>query len=278
MPSNVSFFRRMFSFGPVVPVVRLEGVIQSGGRGFGGPRSLNIANTARSLDRAFSMSRAQAVALIINSPGGSAAQSHLIARRVLALSKEKKKPVYAFVEDTAASGGYILALGADEIYCDPFSLVGSIGVIFAGFGFTEAMKKLGIERRVHTAGKHKDFLDPFLEESEYDKKRTEALLSNMHAEFKGFVKERRGSKITQSDEVLFEGDFWLAKQALDYGLIDGIGDVRTIMRKKFGDDVLLPIISSTPRLFMPSDLGGANIIGSVIEQMKTQETWRKLGI
>jgi len=203
------------------------------------------------------------------------AQSHLIARRILKLSDEKKKPVIAFVEDVAASGGYILAISASEIYADPFSIVGSIGVVYSNFGFVEVMKKIGIERRLETAGKHKSLLDPFSEATDEDQKRLRGMLSGMHSKFKGFVKERRGPKLRQPDEVLFEGDFWLADQALEFGLIDGVGDARTVLRDKFGQNVIMPIISPFRGLFqLPGDLSLTNVIARLDDDI----LWRKHGL
>src|SRR5712691_3657426 len=184
---------------PLVPVVRLAGVI-----GFSTPLKpgLTLAGLARALDRAFGMRKAKAVALVINSPGGSAAQSHLIFRRIRALADEKKLPVVAFVEDVAASGGYMLACAADEIVCDPASIVGSIGVIGATFGFPEAMKKLGIERRIYTAGEHKSMLDPFLAENEEDVTRLKAIQRDIHSMFIGLVRERRGERLTGPENTV----------------------------------------------------------------------------
>lgn len=262
----------------MVPVLRLEGVIQSGGgSGFGAPRSINMANTAKLIDRAFSFSRSPAVALVINSPGGSAAQSHLIARRIMKLSSEKKKPVYAFVEDSAASGGYILALSASEVFADPFSIVGSIGVIYSSFGFKEGLEKLGIERRLETAGKNKSLLDPFLDASDSDKERLRNLLRTMHMEFKDFVKERRGSKLSRPDEELFEGDFWIGKKAVELGLIDGIGDVRSVLKNKFGNDVSMPLIAPFRGIF-PFASSEMSLPDDFVQTLERKQMWSRLGL
>jgi len=273
-------FRRLFKqlmSHPFVPVVKLEGVIQSGRGGFS-DRSINLAGTSRLLERAFSFPNTSAVALVINSPGGSAAQSHLIARRVLQLNQKKKLPVYAFVEDAAASGGYILALAADEIYCDVFSIVGSVGVIAASFGFEDAISKLGIQRRLTTAGKRKSLLDPFLKETPEDKERLKRLLDGMHVEFKSFVKERRGKKLTQPDEVLFEGDFWLAKQGMEYGLIDGIGDIRSVLRNKFGDNVYMQVMSSPRSFLLPFEGGVSSAVADLKSEIKASNQWTRIGL
>src|SRR4030081_3569934 len=216
---------------PLVPVVRLSGVI-----GFSPPlkRGLTLAGLARALDRAFGMGKPKAVALVINSPGGSAVQSHLIYRRIRQLAEEKSVPVIAFVEDVAASGGYMIACAADEIVCDPSSIVGSIGVVGATFGFPDAMRKLGGERRVYTAGDKKSMLDPFLPENPDDVAR---------------LKASGGARLTGPENMLFSGEYWGAKTGLGYGLVDRLGDLRSVLRERFGDDVLTPLVSAERGLF-----------------------------
>jgi serine protease SohB len=226
---------------PVVPVVRLTGVI-----GFSTPLrpGLSIAGIAKTLERAFAFRNARAVALVINSPGGSAVQSHLIFQRIRALSAEKKLPIIAFVEDVAASGGYMIACAADEIVCDPASIVGSIGVIGASFGFPEAMKKLGVERRIYTAGEHKSMLDPFLPEQEEDVARLKEIQRDIHAMFIDLVKSSRGARLTGPEKTMFSGEYWVAKTAKEFGLVDQLGEVRSFLRQRFGDDVMMPLVSS----------------------------------
>jgi len=271
------FIRDFFSSSPFVPVVRLEGMIQAGRSIIAQPRTLNLRNVSKTLDRAFNIPKARAVAVIINSPGGSAAQSHLIAERLIHLSKEKKKPVYAFVEDAAASGGYMIALGAEEIYANPFSIVGSIGVIAASFGFVDVMEKIGVERRVKTAGKLKLPTDPFSKETEEGKRIIDDLLKTTHTEFKKFVRERRGSKITdKSDELLFEGEFWLAQKALDLGLIDGIGDTREILKQKFGKDVQIRPIVDRISIFSPESMDA--LIPDFSQAITAKTLWGRLGL
>ena len=230
----------------VVPVVRLNGVI-----GLSSPLrpGLTIAAVARTLERAFAVRRARAVALVINSPGGAAVQSHLIHRRIRQLAGEKNLPVIAFVEDVAASGGYMLACAADEIVCDPASIVGSIGVIGTSFGFTEAMRKLGIERRVYTAGVHKSTLDPFLPEDPEDVARLKALQLDVHRLFIGLVRERRGERLKGDDDRLFTGEYWVAGTALELGLVDRLGDIRSTLRERFGTDVVMPQVVPERSLF-----------------------------
>jgi signal peptide peptidase SppA len=238
--------RRLRSDLPIVPVVRLGGVI-----GLSSPLrpGLSIASTARMLDRAFGVRNACAVALAINSPGGSAVQSHLIYRRIRALADEKKLPVIAFVEDVAASGGYMLACAADEIVCDPASIVGSVGVIGASFGFPEAMRKLGIERRIYTAGDHKSTLDPFLPENEHDVARLKAVQQDIHRTFIALVRERRGDRLKGTDDTLFTGEYWVAGAARDLGLVDQLGDIRAVLRERFGPNVLMPPVAAERSLF-----------------------------
>ena len=225
---------------PVVPVVRLSGVI-----GMSTPLrpGLMLSSTARSLERAFSTRNARAVALIVNSPGGSPAQSHLIFRRIRQLAAEKKLPVIAFVEDVGASGGYMLACAGDEIICDQFSIVGSIGVVGGSFGFPKLMEKLGVERRLYTSGERKVMLDPFLPEKPEDLKRIKTIQKDIHEHFIALVRERRGSKLKGSEKTLFSGEFWTAQMAIELGLADRIGDLRSTLRERYGEKVRTPLIS-----------------------------------
>jgi serine protease SohB len=225
---------------PVVPVVRLTGAI-----GFSTPLKpgLTLASVARSLDRAFGMRKARAVALSINSPGGSAAQSHLIYRRIRHLADEKKLPVLAFVEDVAASGGYMIACAADEIVCDESSIVGSIGVVGGSFGFEKLIEKLGIERRLYTSGERKAMLDPFLPEKPEDVQRLKAIQNSIHESFIALVKERRGAKLDGRETDLFSGEYWTGIRGREFGLVDSIGDLRGTLRERFGDTVVTPLIA-----------------------------------
>jgi signal peptide peptidase SppA len=226
---------------PLVSVVRLSGVIGDG-RGGGLQRSLSLAGLAATLEKAFKPKHLVAVALAINSPGGSPAQSSLIAGRIRQLADEKKIPVFAFVEDVAASGGYWLATAADEIFVDGASIVGSIGVVSAGFGFTQLIEKIGIERRVHAQGARKAMLDPFRPERDEDVERLLALQVQLHDGFKGEVRRRRGAKLTCDDATLFEGDIWIGQKAVELGLADGIGDLRSVLRDRFGEKVKMTVV------------------------------------
>ncbi|MEX0695627.1 MAG: S49 family peptidase [Rhodospirillales bacterium] len=224
---------------PVVPVVPLRGII-----GQMGPmrKGLTLEGVAGTLDRAFKVKNASAVALIINSPGGSPVQSALIARRIRQLAAEHNVKVIAFCEDVAASGGYWLAAAADEILVDENSIVGSIGVISSSLGFVEAIRKIGVERRLHTAGDKKSFMDPFLPEKKADVTRLKEIQGDMHESFKAYVSERRGEKL-KDDPTLFSGAFWTGRRAVDLGLADGIGDIRPTLRERFGEKVRMPVFS-----------------------------------
>lgn len=226
---------------PRVPVVRLAGVI-----GLSAPLrpGLTLASIARSLDRAFAIRNSPAVALAINSPGGSPVQSHLIFRRIRELATEYKRRVIAFVEDAAASGGYMIACAADEIVADPHSIVGSIGVVGGSFGFDRAIAKLGIERRLYTSGEHKGSLDPFLPENPDDVERLKKLQREIHDSFIALVKSRRGGKLSGPEQDLFSGEYWAGQRALELGLVDSIGDLRAVLRERFGDKVVTPLISA----------------------------------
>lgn len=230
---------------PLVSVVRLSGAIASGGRF--GASTLNDTGIASMLERAFHRGKPDAVALVINSPGGSPVQSSLIAARIRRLAAEKNTPVYAFVEDVAASGGYWLATAADEIFVDESSIVGSIGVISASFGFTGFMEQHGIERRVHTAGKDKSMMDPFRVERPSDVKRLKALQAQIHDAFVAQVKSRRGARL--ADQDLFTGEIWVGTKSIEVGLADGIGHLVPKMKDIFGDKTRFSVHGQKKSLF-----------------------------
>jgi serine protease SohB len=256
-------------FGPPVPVVgvlRLTGVIGPASRFRGG---LNMAALAGPIEQLFKLSDLTAVALMVNSPGGSPVQSTLIARRIRDLAEEKAVPVFTFAEDVAASGGYMLALAGDEIFADASSVIGSIGVISAGFGLQGLIAKLGIERRVHTAGEHKAMLDPFQPENPDDVAHLESLQQDVHEGFKAMVRERRGDRLKGDEAALFSGRFWSGERAVELGLIDGLGDVRTVMRRRFGDKARLKFIG-TEQSMLKRLFGGGETRG---RQMPAAEEW-----
>ena len=248
MLSRLLFWRRKR---PVVPVVRLSGVIAASG---GRRRGLSLEGVEPQLKKAFSIKGAKAVALVINSPGGSPVQSSLIGQRVRDLARKANVPVLAFCEDVAASGGYWLAASADEIYVNPASIIGSIGVVSAGFGFDRAIDRIGVDRRVYTAGDNKMILDPFQPEAESEVKRLKSLQQEIHRQFIDYVVDRRGAKLTGEHDDLFSGAFWTGAAAVDLGLVDGIGECRRLVTERFGDNVDLLTINPKRRLF--DGLGG----------------------
>lgn len=255
---------------PLVAVIRLQGVIASGGR-MGG---LNDATLAPVIERAFKKGKPKAVALVINSPGGSPVQSSLIAARIRRLAAEKKIPVHAFVEDVAASGGYWLATAADDIWLDDSSVVGSIGVISAGFGFPDLMARHGIERRVHTAGASKSMLDPFRPEKPEDVERLQAILDPIHAAFKAQVSTRRGARLA-TDRDLFTGEVWVGAQALAPGLADGIGHLVPKLKDLYGDKVRLVPYGIKRPLFQRIS---GQILNDTFTQLEERSLWARYGL
>jgi serine protease SohB len=272
---------------PVVPVLRLTGVI-----GMSTPLrpGLSMAGVARALERLFAVRNAAAVALVINSPGGSPAQSHLIFRRIRDLAQEKNRKVIAFVEDAAASGGYMLACAADEIVADPSSIVGSIGVVGGSFGFDKLIAKIGVERRLYTSGDHKAMLDPFLPEDPADVERLKNLQREIHDDFIALVKSRRGAKLNGPEESLFSGEYWTGRRALGFGLVDAIGDLRSTLRERFGDKVYTPLITAERGLFgrravgvgqglvAATGLGTSGLAEDMISALEARALWARYGL
>lgn len=279
----LGWLKDRFRRGPVVPVVRLSGVIAASG--LLGNRGLSIENVAPLLKRAFDMRGAKAVALAINSPGGSPVQSALIGQRIRLLAKEKDVKVIAFVEDIAASGGYWLACAADEIIVDPHSIVGSIGVISAGFGFQDAIARIGVERRVHTSGERKAMLDPFRPEKPDDIERLHRLQAEIHDGFKDWVRERRVGKLSGDEATLFSGEFWTGKRGLELGLVDGTGELRSTLQARYGAKVHLPMIGPRRRLLSRFGLGtsvdgtGFDRIGpATLAAIEERLHWQRFGL
>jgi serine protease SohB len=254
---------------PTVAVIRLQGMIASGGRG-----ALNDQALSGVIEKAFTRGKPEAVVLEVNSPGGSPVQSSLIGARIRRLSEEKEIPVIAFVEDVAASGGYWLAAAADEIYADPSSVVGSIGVISAGFGAHELLARQGVERRVYTAGKSKSMLDPFREEKPEDVERLKGLLNDIHANFIDHVTQRRGAKLDTEIE-LFTGEVWLGKRAVELGLIDGIGHLKPMMKERFGKKLKFRRYGMK-RSFMSRF--GAQMAGDAIASVEERAAFAQFGL
>jgi signal peptide peptidase SppA len=278
---------RWLNRGIPIPVLRFTGPI-----GMATPLrpGLSLATAAEPIERAFADKRAPAVAVIVNSPGGSPVQSRLIADRIRKLAEEEAKPVYVFAEDVMASGGYLMALCGDEIYADESSIVGSIGVITSSFGFDKAIERLGIERRVYAAGTQKMALDPFQPERADDVKRLKSLQREVHAAFIGFVKERRGARLKGSDEELFQGAFWSGRRAVELGLVDGLSDVRTKMRSLYGDKVKLKLVSGERgwlrrRLGLaqggadrPIGWSGPSLTDDALSALEARAMWARLGL
>jgi len=268
---------------PVVPVVRLAGII-----GFSTPLrpGLTLSSVARMLERAFSLPNARAVAISVNSPGGSAVQSHLIYQRIRSLADEHQLPVIVFIEDVAASGGYMIACAGDEIISDASSIVGSIGVVGGSFGFNKLMEKLGIERRIYTSGERKVMLDPFLPEKPEDVERLKAIQKQIHENFIALVQARRGGRLDSRETALFSGEFWTGLRARELGLVDAIGDLRSSLRERYGDKVVTPLIADrglfgrrTPGI----DAGGGpyerlGLAEDIISALEARALWARYGL
>ena len=269
---------------PVVAVVRLQGVISPNPSPVSrGTINLNVVDSA--LKRAFEHDRLLAVALSINSPGGAPTQSALVTERIRQLAADKKVPVLAFCEDVAASGGYWLACAADEIYAHATSMVGSIGVVSAGFGFTGLLERFGVQRRVHTAGTHKVRLDPFSPESDEDVAWLRGLHTELHEQFIDLVKDRRKGKLTGADDVLFTGEVWTGRRALELGLIDGLGSLRGVLAKRFGDAHIVTVEPRRP-LLARLGIGGAtarlgfgeSAVDGLLNGLETRAAWSRFGL
>jgi signal peptide peptidase SppA len=271
----------------VVPVVRLSGVI-----GAVTPLrpGMTLAGVAKTLEKAFATKNARAVALVINSPGGSPVQSRQIYLRIRQLAHEKNLQVMVFVEDVAASGGYMIACAGDEIYCDPSSILGSVGVVGGSFGMTELIRKIGVERRLYTAGEHKAMLDPFLPENPDDVARLKAIQREIHTIFIDLVKKSRGTRLKGADDLLFTGEYWAGETAVTLGLADGIGDLRSTLRARFGDKVLTPLIAPASGMLAgllgrrspgAGSLGAADGLAGLpdelISALETRAIWSRFG-
>ena len=269
-----------FNKSVTIPTLRLSGVIGQAGIFRAG---LSLQGVNKLIDKLFSDKKSPAVALIINSPGGSPTQSSLIADSIIIKAKKKKKKVIAFVEDVAASGGYWLACAADEIYIDHNSIIGSIGVISPGFGFVNFLKKIGIERRVYTSGISKSFLDPFKQAKPEDIKRLKAIQEQIHENFIYHVKSRRGKRLKKNkDKEIFSGLFWVGNKALELGLVDGIGHLNEILKNKFGEKIKVKMIEQK-KSFIQRKLS-SNMISSLIdserliEYLEEKAYWSRYGL
>ena len=256
---------------PLVAVVRLSGVIQAASRTGGG---ISDEGVAPFLERAFRRGKPKAVAISLNSPGGSPVQSSLVAARIMRLSRETEVPVTVFVEDLAASGGYWIACAGDEILVDPASIVGSIGVISSSFGLDQFIERHGIERRVHTSGKSKSFMDPFKPERPEDVARLKAIQEPMHQIFIDHVKARRGEKLKEADDT-FTGDFWIGTQAVERGLVDGIGHLVPTMKERFGDKVKFSVYGQRRGLFRRF---GTSVMNDAIGVVEERTAYARFGL
>jgi signal peptide peptidase SppA len=269
---------------PVVAVVRLHGVISPTpspvGRG-----AINLAGVESALKRAFAHDRLVAVALAVNSPGGAATQSALVADRIRGLADEREVPVLAFCEDVAASGGYWLACAADEIYAHATSLVGSIGVVSSGFGMAGLLERFGVERRVHTAGDRKVRLDPFRPEQPDDVEWLARLQGDLHEQFVAWVRARRGDRLTGDGEDLFSGEVWTGTKAAELGLVDGLGTLREVLAKRFADAHVLAVEPKRPLLARLGMAGVTSRLGSpadhllaAVDLLEQRATWSRFGL
>lgn len=272
--------RRFRSNAVEIPVVRLQGMIMEASSPL--RQTLSLSSCANALEKAFSDKEAPAVAISLNSPGGSPVQSRLIYRRIRDLAEEKHKRVLVFVEDVAASGGYMIACAGDEIFADPSSVVGSIGVVSASFGFPELLKKIGVERRVYTAGKNKVSLDPFQPEKKADIDHLKALQLEIHETFINLVKESRGSKLVD-DPNLFTGMFWTGKKGKELGLVDELSDLRSLIKQRYGHDAKMRLVSASRSLLgrkTPAISAGlvSSAVDGLIQSAEERALWQRYGL
>ena len=267
---------KIFKKKKIVPHIRLSGVIGSVGRF---KQGLNFDSQKEIIEKAFSVKKSLAIAISINSPGGSPVQSHLIYSFIRRQAKKNKKKVIVFAEDVAASGGYLIACAGDEIYANSSSIVGSIGVIYSGFGLKDLIKKAGIERRIYTAGRNKSTLDPFVEEKKEDVERLKKIQLDLHADFIKVVEDSRSTKLKKSGNPdLFTGEFWSGSKAKELGLVDSIGNIEEILREKFGEDVIIQKFEKQ-KSWLNKKLSGAseNQIDNLLNILEEKSIWQRYG-
>ncbi len=267
----LSFFKKK----KIVPLIRLSGVIGNVGRF---KQGIDFSGQEEIIKKAFSLKKAPCVAISINSPGGSPVQSHLIYNFIRQQAQKNKKKVIVFAEDVAASGGYLIACAGDEIYANSSSIIGSIGVIYSSFGFTELIKKIGIERRVHTAGKNKSTLDPFLEEKKEDVERLKKIQLDLHKDFINVVENSRGSKLDKTDQELFSGEFWSGSKAKSLGLIDEIGDANKVLKDKFGNDVVIKKFEKSKSWLSKKISSSNNNLDQLSNILDERSIWQRYGL
>ena len=265
-----SFFKKK----KIVAHIKLNGVIGNAGKF---KQGIDFAGQEEIIEKAFSLKKAKVVAITINSPGGSPVQSHLIYKFIRAQAKKNKKKVIVFAEDVAASGGYLIACAGDEIYANSSSIIGSIGVIYSSFGFTELIKKIGVERRVHTAGKNKSTLDPFLYEKPEDIERLKIIQLELHKDFIKVVEESRGSKLNKSEMELFSGEFWSGSKAKELGLIDSVGNANEVLKEKFGEDVVIKKFEKSKGWLSKKLSSSSNQVDQLANILEERSIWQRYG-
>ena len=259
----------------IIPHIKLAGVIGNVGKF---KQGIDFSGQEEIILKAFSVKKAPCVAITINSPGGSPVQSHLIFNFIRQQAKKNKKKVIVFAEDIAASGGYLIACAGDEIYANSSSIIGSIGVIYSSFGFTELIKKIGVERRVHTAGKNKSTLDPFLEEKKEDIERLKNIQLDLHKDFINVVEKSRGEKLKKSEVELFSGEFWSGTKSKELGLIDEIGDANQVLREKFGEDVIIKKFEKSKSWLSKKLSSSSDHVDQVANILEEKSIWQKYGL
>ena len=265
-----SFFKKK----KIVAHIKLNGVIGNVGRF---KQGLDFSGQEEIIEKAFSLKKAKAVAITINSPGGSPVQSHLIYSFIREQAKKNKMKVLVFAEDVAASGGYLIACAGDEIYANSSSIIGSIGVIYSSFGFTELIKKIGVERRVHTAGKNKSSLDPLKDEKKEDIERLKNIQLDLHKDFIDVVEESRGSKLKKDQIELFSGEFWSGNKAKELGLVDGIGNANQILKEKFGEDVVIKKFEKSKGWLSKKLSSSTNQMDQFANILEERSIWQRYG-
>jgi len=267
----ISFFKKK----KIVSHIKLTGEIINVGKFRQG---IEYSGQEETIRKAFSIKKALAVAVTINSPGGSPVQSHLIYKFIREQAKKHKKRVIVFAEDVAASGGYLIACAGDEIYANSSSIIGSIGVIYSSFGFKNLIEKIGVQRRVYTAGKNKSTLDPFLEEKDEDIKRLKNIQLELHQDFIDVVEESRGAKLNkESGTELFSGEFWSGKKAKEFGLIDGLGNAEQVLREKFGEDVQIKTFEKTKGWLAKKFSSSEDHADKLISILEERSIWQRYG-
>ena len=265
-----SFFKKK----KIIAHIKLNGVIGNAGKF---KQGIDFAGQEEIIEKAFSLKKAKVVAITINSPGGSPVQSHLIYKFIRNQAKKNKKKVMVFAEDVAASGGYLIACAGDEIYANSSSIIGSIGVIYSSFGFTELIKKIGVERRVHTAGKNKSSLDPFQEEKSEDIERLKNIQLDLHKDFIKVVEESRSTKLKTDGIELFSGEFWAGSKAKELGLIDGLGNANEILKEKFGEDVEIKKFEKPKGWFSKKFSSSINQVDQLANILEERSIWQRYG-